>query len=112
MKTRALLAGLFIAGLSQGVLAKDSYHYQCTYGTQTRVVEVFFLQSDSPVPCEVNYIKGDAPGVTLWDARYTVGFCEEKAEEFVKRQEAWGFSCKRVEGSHTPEDHSEAVAPL
>ena len=83
-----------------------------TYGTQTRVVEVFFLQSDSPVPCEVNYIKGDAPGVTLWDARYTVGFCEAKAEEFVKRQESWGFSCKRVAGSPISESLPATVEPV
>jgi hypothetical protein len=30
----------------------------------------------------------------LWEARNTEGYCEEKATEFVRTLESWGWQCR------------------
>lgn len=103
------LVGLVMTGLAS---ASDNYSYTCTYGKQERKVSVIYLQRESSVPCEVRYTKGSQEE-TLWNASYTVGYCEDRASEFIKKQESWGWVCTldqpKVDDS-LPED-TEAKAP-
>ncbi|MGI9282418.1 MAG: hypothetical protein ACR2PX_22700 [Endozoicomonas sp.] len=85
----AILVGLGMTGLAS---ASDNYSYTCTHANQERKIDVIYLQRESSVPCEVRYTK-DGQEETLWNASYTEGYCEEKATEFVKKQEGWGWSC-------------------
>ncbi|WP_062269893.1 hypothetical protein [Endozoicomonas arenosclerae] len=85
----AILVGLGMTGLAS---ASDNYSYTCSYGKQERKIDVMYLQRESSVPCEVRYTK-DGQEETLWNASYTKGYCEDKAAEFVKKQESWGWSC-------------------
>lgn len=91
----ALIAGLsYLPGLAS---ANDSYSYTCRHSNNTRVIEVLYLQRESPVPCEVRYTKTGSKesAETPWQANYTVGFCEQKAEEFVEQQKGWGWKCEK-----------------
>ncbi|WP_051785707.1 hypothetical protein [Endozoicomonas numazuensis] len=85
----AILVGLGMTGLAS---ASDNYSYTCTHAKQERKIDVIYLQRESSVPCEVRYTKDDQEE-TLWNASYTEGYCEEKASEFMKKQEAWGWNC-------------------
>ena len=65
----------------------------CTYGDATRVISVTYEDDQNQIPCEVNYDKGE--GVqTLWHAKSEIGYCENKAREFVAKHESWGWSCE------------------
>ena len=95
MKQLASVLGLALAVSGSMAFAQDGYSYQCTHNSSVRTIEVVYLQRESAVPCEVNYIK-DGVQESLWNARYEEGYCEAKAAEFSKRQEEWGWSCKKV----------------
>ena len=91
----ALTAGLScLSGLASG---NDSYSYTCRHSNDTRIIDVLYLQRESPVPCEVRYTKhGSEESVeTPWNASYTVGFCEQKAGELVEKQKDWGWKCEK-----------------
>lgn len=81
---------------SAAVLADSEF--VCTMGDEERTISVIY-QGDGLVPCEVHYDKGQGAEV-LWSAEHTEGFCENKAREFVSRQEGWGYTCSEIlEGS-------------
>ncbi len=82
--------------LSGVAVANDNYRYECRHDSDLRTIEVVYLQRESAVPCEVRYLKKNSEE-TLWNANYEIGYCEKQAEEFVKKQEQWGWSCKKVE---------------
>ena len=116
MKPIAFALAVSLAGLSGHAMAGDSYSYTCTHMNDTRIVEVLYLQRESPVPCEVRYTKKDSQGNTisedtLWSAGYSVGFCEQKAEEFIQKQEDWGWSCTGKELMR-PVDESDIPEPV
>ena len=97
----AFLAGLvFVSGSAS---ANNNFSYTCNHHHEQRRIEVLYLQRESSVPCEVRYIKTDSEE-TLWSASYTPGYCEQKAAEFVEKQEGWGWNCTR--------DQPEIVDPL
>ena len=45
------------------------------------------------VPCQVVYSKTSGSEV-LWSANNTVGYCQEKAQGFISKQQGWGFQCE------------------
>ncbi len=65
----------------------------CTNGDAIRVISVSYEDDQTRVPCEVHYDKGEGVKV-LWNAQSEVGYCENKAKEFVEKQESLGWSCK------------------
>ena len=100
MKQFSCVLGILLAAGSSMVSANDGYAYQCTFGERVRTIEVVYLQRESSLPCEVNYIK-EGQQENLWNSRYTKGYCEAKAEEFIERQEEWGWSCTRSDEAKT-----------
>ena len=69
--------------------------YVCNNGDAKRVISVMYESALEPVPCEVQYDKGDG-AQTLWSAQAEAGYCEAKASEFVAKQESWGWSCEKT----------------
>ncbi|MRI33686.1 hypothetical protein EOPP23_11885 [Endozoicomonas sp. OPT23] len=100
MKKRVLLVLMGALGLVSTAQANTSYAFSCKHFKEERKVEVVYLQRESSLPCEVRYTK-DEVSETLWNANYTKGYCEDKAAEFVEKQEDWGWSCQRVEKNTT-----------
>ena len=68
----------------------------CKHGSQVRIISVVYNKSGSSSACEVNYEK-DTGIKTLWTAKSDVNYCMERATEFVKRQEGWGWTCSALE---------------
>ena len=68
----------------------------CNYGDQVRVITVVYDNEATGKACEVNYEK--SAGVqTLWSANTDRDYCMDKAVEFVKKQEGWGWVCSELE---------------
>ena len=68
----------------------------CNYGDQVRIITVVYDNEETGKACEVNYEK--STGVqTLWSANTDKDYCMEKAVEFVKKQEGWGWVCSELE---------------
>ncbi len=77
--------------------------YVCNHGDAKRVISVLYKNAEEHLPCEVQYDKGE--GVqTLWTAQSEAGYCENKAREFVEKQESWGWSCEKVEHAAKADD--------
>ena len=91
MKKLATLCLLFSSMMIVNPAIADET-YLCTYGQEERVVSVVYQDQEKKVPCEVRYQKDDTTE-TLWDAKSEVGYCEEKAQEFVQKQREWGWRC-------------------
>ena len=90
------LSVLFVAFIFVSFAAIASEEYVCENGGEKRVISVAYESDQQSVPCEVRYDKGE--GVqTLWSAQSEVGFCETKANEFIAKQESWGWSCDKFE---------------
>jgi len=92
-KYRQLLQTLSIALLSIPASAyADSW--SCRHDNNVREIHIV-RESSAPVPCSVLY-KKLTEGVedqTLWNASSDANYCEEKAKEFVAKQESWGWTC-------------------
>jgi len=74
----------------------DNLVSTCTYGDQERVITVVYDNSETGTACEVTYEK--STGVqTLWSAYNERDYCLDKAREFVKKQEGWGWNCSNLE---------------
>jgi hypothetical protein len=68
----------------------------CTNGDQTRIISVIYDSDDNDTVCEVTYEK--STGVqTLWSANNERDYCQERAAEFVQKQEGWGWTCSNLE---------------
>lgn len=112
MKHAATAFAIGLSCFSGLVSAGDGYSYICTHEHNTRIIDVIYLQRESSVPCEVRYTKKGSveSEETLWNATYTTGFCEDKAEGFMKQQQDWGWSCKKEEPARPvqlPEDKEQ-----
>ncbi|MDH5433842.1 MAG: hypothetical protein OEY19_07840 [Gammaproteobacteria bacterium] len=101
---------LFLSFFSFGAMASQTI---CTHGDQERKIEIVY-PSGGNVPCEVHYTKAGSSQV-LWEAKNTEGYCEEKAAEFVAKQENWGWSCSAVaeapEAPEAPAEETPAAEP-
>ena len=69
--------------------------YVCTDGNAERIISVYYENEEAQVPCEVQYDKGEG-AETLWRAQSQVGYCESKVDDFVEKQESWGWSCEKA----------------
>ena len=68
----------------------------CNYGDQVRIITVVYDDEATGKACEVKYEK--STGVqTLWSANTDKDYCLDKAIEFVKKQEGWGWDCSELE---------------
>ena len=66
--------------------------FVCKNGDQVRTISLIYNDEGSEKICQVDYEK--ASGVqTLWTAILEKDYCREKAEEFVQKQEGWGWDC-------------------
>ncbi len=66
--------------------------YICSNAGFERRIAIKYQNASNSVPCEVVYDKGEGAQI-LWFADNELGYCEEKAEDFVEKQESWGWSC-------------------
>ncbi len=87
--------------------AQADQKFTCSYGDAVREIHVVYVSPDSAVPCSVQY-KKDGSLETLWSAENESGYCEEKAQAFVAKQEGWGWACSQEAGTTMSSD--EAVA--
>ena len=95
----------FVAGMSTSAIAIENQKTMCVSGNQTRIIEVVY-SGEQNVPCKVQYTKSEGTK-TLWSATNKVGFCENKATEFVVKQEGWGWSCDLVATNDEMKKESE-----
>lgn len=74
--------------------AIDDKLYICDLKGAERAVEVNYAKRP-PLPCEVAYhreSKGQED-VSMWQAKYDAGFCEEKAARILSNLKNDGWSC-------------------
>ena len=74
-------------------MAQVNYRFECSKAdAEPAIVAVKYSRSGSPVPCEVNYtVNGNTEA--LWSASVKSGYCEAKAEAFIKQQRQLGWRC-------------------
>lgn len=82
--------------LSSALSVSASEDFVCDNDGKKRIVSIVYQNEETPVPCEVRYDKGEGEQ-TLWTAQSEVGFCEARANEFMKKQESLGWSCEKFE---------------
>ncbi len=93
MRNFLLLSSLLM--VSASAVANEAIKYTCTLNNAERIIEVVYNSTDKPTPCSVSYTK-DGDTQTLWHYENTQGQCEIKAEEFVAKQNGWGWSCNNT----------------
>jgi len=71
---------------------------ECTFGGLTRTIEVVYAEPGQATPCEVLYHKPSEGGAraSLWRAQSEAGYCEARANEFIKNLQAQGWTCAEV----------------
>jgi hypothetical protein len=89
----------------------------CNNNSQRRLVTLDYLVGKYPVPCQVVYEKQtENPDhrQVLWEADQTVGYCEQKMEEFIQTLNGEGWQCSYDKQNHvtpvaktTPPEASE-----
>ena len=87
MKYLLVLASFF----STMALAVENQVTVCKHGDKERKIEIVYSEGTT-TPCEVQYTK-DLGAEVLWSAANTEGYCEEKAADFIAKQEGWGWTC-------------------
>lgn len=92
--------------LSLGVQADQKF--TCMYGDSVREIHVVYVSPDSPVPCSVQYKKDDSLE-TLWSAEAEIGYCEEKAQAFINKQQGWGWECSQDAGDVMSVDETSST---
>ena len=68
--------------------------WSCRHGNDVREIHIQ-RESSAPVPCSIVYKKltEGAEDQVLWTADNDANFCDQKAREFVAKQEGWGWTC-------------------
>ena len=74
-------------------------HYMCSHHDVVREIKVVYEIAGEEVPCAVHYHKAGGEQI-LWMAQAEAGYCEQKAESFVSKQQGWGWSCEQHQGAH------------
>lgn len=69
----------------------------CSSGHLKRVVSVTYDDDVTKENCKVRYHKETEgqPEQILWTAKKQYEYCHEKASQFVKKLEGWGWSCEK-----------------
>lgn len=118
MKVASILIPLAVVLPALG-FAQSSDNYVCTMADSQRRVEIL-RETGVQVPCEVHYYKDtEAPSQhqVLWSAQTQVGYCEEKASEFVAQLQGWGWSCAAGQAAESepdedvPQDDTDMLSP-
>ncbi len=91
--TLSILLTVFLTVSFSAIAGED---YVCDNDGDKRIIKIAYHNDQQPVPCEVRYDKGEGEQI-LWTANSEVGFCETKADEFIQKQESWGWSCEKFE---------------
>ena len=65
----------------------------CEHEGAVREIHVVYEVEGQTVPCTVNYVKNSGTQA-LWRAENNEGYCEEKADAFIAKQEGWGWTCE------------------
>ncbi|VUD47219.1 hypothetical protein TDB9533_00982 [Thalassocella blandensis] len=73
----------------------------CTHEGAVREIHIDYEVDGQTVPCTVNYVK-ETGTQALWRAENMEGYCEQKAADFMAKQESWGWSCESQEAEVTP----------
>ena len=69
----------------------------CEKDSAGRTISVVYARPGLSLPCEVVYEKSETKEIeTLWKAKNQAGYCETKAEQFIKKFEAKGWACKSL----------------
>lgn len=87
--------------ISPACLAEDAIRYLCQSGEQQRIIEVIY-NGENAVPCEVHYQRNGLNDV-LWQADNEAGYCEQQAQTFVDKQQAWGWQCQQQPSPSRPQ---------
>lgn len=95
MKTAALLLVLVIS--SSQAFAVENLKTKCRYEGNQRIIEVLYT-GDGNIPCVVQYTKENSTE-SLWRAEVEIGYCEEKAANFITKHEGWGWQCQQENNS-------------
>ena len=115
---KSILSIFMLTCLVCSLSANASEDYVCDNNGEKRIVSIVYQDEQALVPCEVRYDKGQ--GVeTLWVAKSEVGYCEARVNEFIGKQESWGWRCSKfeapevvenVEHNELPQHESEAMS--
>ena len=108
-----LLIPTAVLTLSPVVAIADSW--SCRHTNNVREIHIE-RGTTGAVPCQVVYKKltEGAEDQVLWSAENEEGYCEQKANEFVAKQEGWGWTCvetiaeKSSEAESMPAEESSA----
>ena len=87
---------LLLVFLAAAFNVSASENYVCDNHGEKRLIKITYHNEQQPVPCEVRYDKGQGEQI-LWSAQSEAGFCETKADEFIQKQESWGWSCEKFQ---------------
>jgi len=92
MKKTLLLIPTAVLAFSPLATMADSW--SCRNSNDVREIHIERSTSE-PVPCQVVYKKlTEGVGTqVLWSAEYDAEYCVQKANEFVAKQESWGWTC-------------------
>lgn len=71
----------------------SSITYVCTHGSSERIIRVIYYD-EGPIACEVTYEKSTGTQ-SLWSAISDEAYCEDRAAEFVVKQQGWGWDCNK-----------------
>jgi len=69
-------------------------NYVCESNGVKRIIQLVYHNDNASVPCEVRYDKGTGME-TLWHARTEAGYCEARMNEFIDKQQSWGWQCSK-----------------
>ena len=101
-----IILSLMLVALFASSVATANEEYVCNFGDDKRLISVTYDNEHEPVPCQVQYDKGYGAEM-LWNAQSEAGYCESKAQEFVAKQESWGWSCSKVTQAEYVEEVQE-----
>ena len=93
---KAVLSIIFVTLFSASSTAFADDEFVCANNGEKRIIKIAYQDSEQSVPCEVRYDKGQGEEV-LWSAQSEVGYCEAKVDEFIQKQETWGWSCEKTQ---------------
>ncbi len=83
---------LVFLGLASEVSASS---WTCQSAELIREVVVFYPEAPSRLPCKVFYTKPKENVLphSLWEAKITQNYCEQKAAEFIEKLSSSGWRC-------------------
>lgn len=99
--TKTILLAMFV-GIPSAYADKVTI---CEHEGAVREVHVVYEVEGQTVPCSVNYVK-ETGTQALWRAENNEGYCEEKAADFIAKQESWGWTCESQASAESEADNA------